>query len=114
MNTAIRGGGAQGIGFSVPVSMLKQLVPLLLQHGRIRRSAIGAHPRRPRAPARRPRPPRRRQGRSSSSSTRRPGVKAKLALGDVIVRFDGKAIERATHLQWLASMAGVGRRSPCA
>ena len=32
-----------------------------------------------------------------------------LRVGDVIVDFDGQAIERATRLQWLASTAGVGK-----
>ena len=27
MNSAIRGGGAQGIGFAIPINMIKQLLP---------------------------------------------------------------------------------------
>ncbi len=38
-----------------------------------------------------------------------PAAKAKLQPGDVIVGFDGQQVERGTHLQWLASTAGVGK-----
>src|ERR1700722_9092712 len=41
MNSAIRGGGAQGIGFAIPVNMVKQLLPMLLRDGRVTRSAMG-------------------------------------------------------------------------
>jgi serine protease Do len=36
-------------------------------------------------------------------------AKAQLKPGDVILAFDGQPIDRGTHLQWLASTAGVGR-----
>ena len=41
INTAIRGGGAQGIGFAIPINMVKQLLPMLLRDGHITRSALG-------------------------------------------------------------------------
>src|SRR5208337_5498298 len=41
INSAIRGGGAQGIGFAIPVNMVKQLLPMLLRDGRVTRSAMG-------------------------------------------------------------------------
>jgi serine protease Do len=41
VNTAIRGGGAQGIGFAIPINMIKQLLPMLLRDGRVTRSALG-------------------------------------------------------------------------
>ena len=42
MNTAIRGDGAQGIGFAIPINMVKQLMPMLLRDGHFTRSALGA------------------------------------------------------------------------
>ena len=41
MNSAIRGGGAQGIGFAIPINMIKQLLPMLLRDGHVTRSALG-------------------------------------------------------------------------
>jgi serine protease Do len=113
MNTAIRGGGAQGIGFAIPINMVKQLMPPLLRDGHFTRSALNV---------------RIRDVRELSAEDKglykigdekgavieqveRGGAadKAKLEVGDVIVGFDGQAIERGSLLQWLASTAGVGK-----
>ena len=52
INSAIRGGGAQGIGFAIPINMVKQLLPMLLRDGHVTRSALGRrHHRRARAGA---------------------------------------------------------------
>src|SRR5208283_500674 len=40
MNSAIR-GDAQGIGFAIPINMIRQLLPMLLRDGRVTRSALG-------------------------------------------------------------------------
>ena len=42
--------------------------------------------------------------------TRGPADKAGLQPGDVILVFDGTAVDRASQLQWLASTGGVGRQ----
>lgn len=113
MNTAIRGGGAQGIGFAIPINMVKQLLPTLLEKGHFTRSALGV---------------RIRDVRELSPEDKQqldikvergavielvddtsPAAKAGLKAGDVVVGFDGQTIERGTHLQWLASTAGVGK-----
>ena len=116
MNSAIRGGGAQGIGFAIPINMIKQLLPMLLRDGRVTRSALGVkiidvHELTA-------------EDRDALKLTRTakitgavvyqvvPGkaaAEAGLAPGDIIVAFDGQPIERSTQLQWLASTAGVGR-----
>ena len=41
INSAVRGGGAQGIGFAIPINMVKQLLPMLLRDGHVTRSALG-------------------------------------------------------------------------
>jgi serine protease Do len=116
INTAIRGGGAQGIGFAIPINMVKQLLPMLLRDGHVTRSALGvriidAH--------------------QLSNDDRNalkiaegsringavieyvnpggPADQGGLQPGDIIVAFEGQPIERSTQLQWLASTAGVGR-----
>ena len=116
INTAIRGNGAQGIGFAIPINMVKQLLPMLLRDGHVTRSALGV---------------RIVDARQLSNDDRlalklsegaritgavveyvKPGGPADrggLAPGDIIVAFESQPIERSAQLQWLASTAGVGR-----
>ncbi|HEY8076723.1 MAG TPA: trypsin-like peptidase domain-containing protein [Labilithrix sp.] len=113
MNTAIRGGGAQGIGFAIPINMVKQLLPTLLTEGHITRSALGV---------------RIADVREISDDDKKkhgigdekgavimavepngPADKAKLQADDVIVAFDGQQVDKSSKLQWLASTAGVGK-----
>jgi serine protease Do len=114
MNSAIRGGGAQGIGFAIPMNMIKQLLPMLLRDGHVTRSALGVSIKDLRELG----PEDRDALKLAAGSTGAvieyvaPGGaadKASLQPGDVIVGFDGTPIERQAQLQWLASTAGVGR-----
>lgn len=114
INTAIRGGGAQGIGFAVPVQMVQQLLPMLLKNGAIVRSALGVKARDVREL---PREDRARLGLAEGTKgavlqhleADGAAAAAKLQVGDVVVAFDGEPVDRATRLQWLASLAGVGK-----
>jgi serine protease Do len=116
MNSAIRGGGAQGIGFAIPINMIKQLLPMLLRDGHVTRSALGvriidAHQLTSED----------RQALKFAEGEKILGAviehvtpggaaeRAGLEPGDIIVSFDGRPIERSSQLQWLASTAGVGR-----
>ncbi len=115
MNSAIR-GDAQGIGFAIPINMIKQLLPMLLRDGHVTRSALGVRiidvhelTSDERQALKLP------QGEKVFGAVIEYVVKggaadrAGLAPGDIIIAFDGQAIERSTQLQWLASTAGVGR-----
>ena len=113
INSAIRGGGAQGIGFAIPINMVKQLLPMLLRDGHVTRSALGVRIRDVRDLT-----PEDKTALKISDdkgvviedvSPGGPSAKAGLAQGDVILQFDGQPVDRSTHLQWMASTAGVGR-----
>ncbi len=113
INSAIRGGGAQGIGFAIPINMVKQLLPMLLRDGHITRSALGVRIRDVRELAA--------DEKTALKLTDDNGVvleyvspggaadKAGLAQGDVIITFDNTPIDHGTLLQWLASTTGVGK-----
>ena len=114
INTAIKGGGAQGIGFAIPINMVKQLLPMLLRDGHVTRSAIGVHV----IDARRVSPEDLRKvglpeavrgALVGDVLTAGPADKAGLQPGDVIVAFEGQTLERSEQLPWLASTTGVGR-----
>jgi serine protease Do len=116
INTAIRGGGAQGIGFAIPINMVKQLLPMLLRDGHVTRSALGvrivdAHQLSSddRAALKLPDGARISGAVIEYVAPSGPADRAGLGPGDIIVAFEGQPIERSAQLQWLASTAGVGR-----
>ena len=112
INTAVNRLG-QGIGFAIPINMVKVLLPQLVETGTVRRSCIGVHIQ----PLTRQlalsfgleRP----QGALVRSVNQGgPGEDAGLRPGDVILRFGEREIEEAGELPWLASVAGVGSTIP--
>jgi len=116
INTAIRGGGAQGIGFAIPINMIKQLLPMLLRDGHITRSGLGVriidvHRLSPedRDALHLPDGMRISGAVVAYVAPSGPADRAGLQPGDIIVGFEGAPIERSTQLEWLASTAGVGR-----
>jgi serine protease Do len=116
MNSAIRGGGAQGIGFAIPINMIKQLLPVLLRDGHLTRSALGVTIKDVRELSHEERQA---VGLADGEVVNgavidyvAPGGaadKAGLIAGDIIVGFEGTPIEHSAKLQWLASTTGVGR-----
>lgn len=113
INSAIRGGGAQGIGFAIPVNMVKQLLPMLLRDGHVTRSAIGVRIRDVHELAPEDKAALKLVEDKGAVievvSPDGPAEKAGLRSGDVILAFDSQPIDRGSHLTWLASTAGVGK-----
>jgi serine protease Do len=115
INSAVRGGGAQGIGFAIPINMVRQLLPMLLRDGHVTRSALGIHIIDPHQLSSEDRQALKLSDDKISGAvieavmTGGPADRAGLQAGDVILGFDGTHIDRSAQLQWLASTAGVGR-----
>ncbi|MCS6898801.1 MAG: trypsin-like peptidase domain-containing protein [Myxococcales bacterium] len=108
INTAIR-ANANNIGFAIPINMVKQLIPMLIRDGKVRRSALGITV----------------GGLSEEDMVRlrradrkgalvrgvQPGgaaARAGIAEDDVILAFNGVAIPDPEELRWQASIAGIG------
>ncbi len=109
INTAINAAG-QGIGFAIPINLVKQLIPELKESGHVSRSWIGVSIRgispelargfgleRPRGAL------------VAQVVDDGPAAKSGLEPGDIIVGFDGVDIDDASQLPLLASFAGVGK-----
>ena len=112
INAAVR-ANANNIGFAIPINMVKQLLPMLLKDGKIRRSELGIWVDALNATeAQRLRRPDRRGAWVTDVVPGSAADRASIALDDVILAFDGKAISDPNELRWLASIAGVSRVVP--
>jgi serine protease Do len=116
INAAMRAGGAQGIGFAIPINMVKQLLPMLLRDGHVTRSALGIHvddasglTDEDRRALGLPSGERLAGAVVELVAPAGPADRAGLASGDIVVSFEGQEIERSAQLRWLASTSGVGR-----
>ncbi len=108
INTAIRQGS--GIGFAIPINMVKELLPMLVKEGRIRRSAIGVAV----SSVLEEDSERLRLDGTQGALVRQvmaggPGERAGLQPDDVILAFEGQEISGPERLRWLASLAGPGK-----
>lgn len=114
INSAIRGGGAQNIGFAIPINMVKQLLPLLLRDGKISRSALDIVPLElrqvPDVERERLKIPSDAKGVLIEDVTANGAAElGGLLPGDLVVEFNGTQVTKANQLAWIASMAGVGK-----
>ncbi len=112
INTAVNRQG-QGIGFAIPINIVKTLVPQLQRNGYIIRTWLGIRiqevtPNLAKS-----------FGLKTSGGALvtevidgSPAEDAGLLSGDVILTFDGKRIRTSDQLPWLASTAGTGRSVP--
>jgi serine protease Do len=113
VNSAIRGGGAQGIGFAIPINMVKELLPMLMRDGHVTRSALGVRISDVHELTAEDRASLKIAGDNGAVidavEPGGPADKAGMQPGDILLQFDGQPIDRGTRLQWLASIAGVGK-----
>jgi serine protease Do len=105
INTAIN-AKAQGLAFAVPINMAKRDVADFKKYGRVQRGWLGIRPIDPS-----------RAGIELPSGALvgivvpgSPAAHAGIQRGDVILRFDGVAVDDAERLRWLSANAGVGTK----
>ncbi len=110
INTAIS-AKAQGIGFAIPINMATEILPQLEKTGHVERSWLGIYvdqvPRKVHQELGLP------QKSGAALVTRvvpgGPAEAAHLKRGDILLSIDGKPIEDAGHLAWMASTLGIGK-----
>jgi serine protease Do len=108
MNTAISAQGS-GIGFAIPSSMLSRIFPTLKDKGELSRSWIGVQVQNLTAELAKS------YGLPSTSGALvadvvpgSPAAKAGVQAGDVLTRFDGKAVDSSSALPMLVSLTESG------
>ena len=107
INTAINAAG-QGIGFAVPINMVKTIVPQLAD-GRVKRSYLGVRI----GPVDRALAERVGLSHPTGALIREvvpgfPAAEGGLEPGDIVTHFDGKPLKHWEDLSWLASTRGSG------
>ncbi len=113
INTAIasQGGGNEGIGFSIPSNLCRQVVEQLLEHGRVQRAFLGVRldEEFDDAAARRLRLNKVQGARVVQVYGDTPAEVAGLQVDDVVMTFDGQKIEDQSHLIHLVSLTPVNK-----
>ena len=113
INTAIasNSGAYEGVGFSIPIDMVKLVTQQLIEQGKVIRAFLGVSLDAKFGPARAIKLglPRLQGARITAITAGAPAEKAKLMIGDVIVEFDGTRVEDDSHLVNLVALTGVGK-----
>jgi serine protease Do len=116
MNTAIvsNSGGFEGIGFSIPINMTMLVARHLIERGVVVRAFLGVqYDRDFDAPmAAQLGLPRPYGARIDGLTEGGPAAAAKLQVDDVILSFDGIAVDDGEHLVNIVSMTSVGKEVP--
>ena len=102
MNTAIN-AQAQGIGFAIPINMVKVIVPLLKQHGRAPRSWLGIYPQSMNAALKRAFALEGDGALVAEVVDGSPAAQAGVQIGDVVTEFSGHPIHRSDDFLWLVA-----------
>ena len=110
INTAINASGS-GIGFAIPINMVKAMLPQLKEQGKFARSYIGVKVQPlSEALAQSYNVPQKRGALVAQVKDNSPAAEAGVKEGDVIVEVDGKPVRQANDLPLYVSMAGVGKK----
>lgn len=113
INTAIasQGGGNEGIGFSIPINLVRYVVDQLLEHGRVQRGFLGVRldDKFDDAAAHRYHLDRVKGARVVEVYANTPAAAAGIKVDDLILDFNGMAIEDENHLIHLVSLTELNR-----
>jgi serine protease Do len=113
INTAIasQGGGNEGIGFSIPINLVRYVVDQLLEHGRVQRGFLGVRldDQFDAAAARQYALDRQRGARVVEVYQNTPAATAGIRVNDVILEFDGISIQDENHLIHIVSLTELNR-----
>lgn len=110
INTAIK-PEANSIGFAIPINMVRELLPALIEHGKVARSAIGIS-----VASLKDEDVTRLglTGKTGALVTHvkpgGPGAQAGIAVDDVVLAFESSAGAGPNRLRWLTSITGVGKK----
>jgi len=112
INTAINAAGS-GIGFAIPINMVKEILPQLKSKGKYTRSWIGIRIQPLTEDLAQTYGLKNTLGALVSEVVAKgPAEDAGVKEGDIILTFDGKTVKNSTDLPLYASMAGVGKKVP--
>jgi serine protease Do len=113
INTAIASssGGSEGVGFTIPINMVKTVAIQFVKHGRLIRAYLGVGLEddfKPEAAVRLglPRP---RGALVNSIKANSPAAQAGLRVNDVVLMFDGQTIDDDEHLITIVGFTQVGK-----
>jgi serine protease Do len=116
MNTAIASssGGSEGIGFTIPINMVKIIANQLIERGSVTRAYLGVKldGKFDSAAATKLGLPRPVGAHVSGITPKSPAEIAKLLPDDVILEFNGVSIDNDSHLMNLVSLTEVGKDIP--
>ncbi|GAB3792081.1 S1C family serine protease [Dyella agri] len=114
VNTAII-AAAQGICFATSIDIAQQVVPQLMRHGRVRRASLGVSAQNLRLLRRYVRHfdlPIESAVRLMEIAPDGPATRAGLEDGDIVIAFDGQAVDGIDRLHRLLDAEHIGRSTP--
>lgn len=109
INTAIMASG-QGIGFAIPIDMAKELLPQLKEKGKVTRGWMGVKIQRMTSELAKLFQLDRKMGALVANvDGNSPAQKAGIERGDIIVEYDGRAIEEMDDLPRMVAITPIGK-----
>jgi len=115
INSAIASpsGGNVGIGFAIPINLVKEILPDLMQSGKVERGWLGVYLQSLNKELAAANGLKSQEGAVLTDvQAQSPAAEAGLKRGDVILNFDGKKVIDATQLRFWVAKAGPGRDVP--
>lgn len=112
VNTAIlsKSGGNVGIGFAIPINMAREIMTQLIEHGEVRRGALGAQAQDLTPELASAFNISRQQGAVVTQVTKdSPADKAGLQVGDVITELNGSPVQDATDVRNRIGLLRIGQ-----